>query len=71
MKQAILKFPKDKAKEIAQWFAENSIVTNLSFMMTDGESFFGGTVICAIVCFPDDKATLFDAKFQSYIKTKV
>lgn len=70
MKQAILKFPKDKAGEVAKFFAEQGIVTNLSWMET-GDGFFSSTTILVVCCFPDDKAALFQAQFQNYIKQKI
>ena len=70
MKQAILKFPKEKTPEVAKFFAEQGIVTNISYLEA-GDGFFSTTSVVVVCCFPEDKQALFQAQFQNYIKTKI
>ena len=65
MKQCTLKFPVSKSKEVAKFLAEHGIITNLSYMESDG--FFDKT-ITAIICFPDDKEDKVKANLQKWIK---
>lgn len=65
MKQCTLKFPVSKSKEVSKFLAENGIVTNLSYLESDG--FFDKTVT-AIICFPDDKEDKVKANLQKWIK---
>lgn len=65
MKQCTLRFPLNKAKEVAKFFAENGVVTNLSYLETDG--FFDKQIV-AVICFPDDKEDKVKANLNKYIK---
>lgn len=65
MKQCTIQFPKSKAREVAKFLAENSIITNLSWM--ESGDFFS-TQVTAIICFPDDKEDKVKANLQKYIK---
>lgn len=66
MKQAILKFPEGKSKEVAKFLAEHGIITNLSYLKGEG-GFFGASVI-AIVCFPSEKEDTVKANLHTYIQ---
>ena len=65
MRQCTIKFPKSKTKEVAKFLAENAIITNLSWMETDG---FFDQQMYAIIAFPDDKEDKVKANLTKYIK---
>lgn len=65
MKQARLIFPVKQAAVVAKYFAEQGVVTNLSYVTTDG--FFTAQIIC-IVCFAEDKEDNFKANMHKYIQ---
>lgn len=65
MKQVTIIFPQAKAKEIAKFLAEHSIITNMSWNV--GDDFFSKK-IAAVICFPDDKEDKVVANLQKYIQ---
>jgi hypothetical protein len=65
MKQATIVFPQSASAKVAKFLAEQSVITNLSYMSDDG---FWNKTVTAIICFPDEKSALVEAQFQQYIK---
>lgn len=65
MKIAKLVFPVKKAAEVAKFFAEQGIVTNLCYTTSDG--FFSPQVVCHI-CFSDDKEDKVLANLKQYVQ---
>lgn len=65
MKQCTLQFPENKSAEVSKFFAENGIVTNLSYMKSDG--FFSNQVV-AVICFPSELEDKVKANLNTYIK---
>lgn len=65
MKQAKLIFPLKQAAAVAKYFAEQGVVTNVSYTTSDG--FFSPQIVC-IVCFAEDKEDNFKANMHKYIQ---
>lgn len=69
MKQGYFIIPKNKIPDFCKFLAENSVMTNASWL-EGGESFFSEQKMHIIVCFPDDKEDKMKANWGANLKTK-